>query len=207
MGYDLHITRTDDWAGNVGREISPDEWLAVVKADPELRLEPGNGPYFAAWRSASGDTGWLDWDAGNVAAKNPSPPLVLKMCQIAAVLSARVQGDDGEFYPDSLGCQGARPRSSSWYVNASGLLLVVTAIVLTTLMLRYPDRLTAPGNQLPLPFVLTFLAAWLLHIAGLVVTLALQGLLLLRERRVTRVGLGAVALGLIPVILLLVARR
>jgi hypothetical protein len=37
MGYELHITRREDWPDD-GPSISFDEWMAVVNADPELRL-------------------------------------------------------------------------------------------------------------------------------------------------------------------------
>ena len=101
MGYDLHITRADDWGDNVGHQITADEWLQLVAEDPELRLADYNGPYFALWsgRSKYPDP-WLDWLAGNIYSKNPDKALVQKMLQIAIRLGARVQGDDGEFYTD-----------------------------------------------------------------------------------------------------------
>jgi len=99
MGYDLHITRAPNWAENSGVEITTDEWLAVVEADPELSLAPQNGPYFVEWsgRSKNPDP-WLDWFAGNVYSKAPDSALLRKMVLLADRLGARVQGDDGEFY-------------------------------------------------------------------------------------------------------------
>src|SRR5688500_5284834 len=99
MGYDLHITRADDWAQNDGAEISAEEWLALVQSDPELTLEPGAGPYFARWSGPSRyPDPWLDWSEGNVNTKNPDSALLRKMVQLASRLGARVQGDDGELY-------------------------------------------------------------------------------------------------------------
>ncbi|MCA9419072.1 MAG: hypothetical protein KC917_22550 [Candidatus Omnitrophica bacterium] len=49
MGYDLHITRAEEWIYNEGREISKEEWLAYVESDPELSLVPKNGDCFTDW--------------------------------------------------------------------------------------------------------------------------------------------------------------
>jgi hypothetical protein len=43
-----------------------------------------------------GSLAWLDQDNGEVVAKNPDEEILRKMHQIAQVLDARVQGDDGE---------------------------------------------------------------------------------------------------------------
>jgi hypothetical protein len=93
MGYDLHIHRVDHWTDSGDRPITSAEWLAVVAGDPELHLDPANGPYFAVW-----DGAWFDWDDGRVSTKNPDRPKLAKMLSLAARLGARVQGDDGEFY-------------------------------------------------------------------------------------------------------------
>jgi hypothetical protein len=101
MGYDLHITRAEEWADNDRDQITVDEWLKVVEDDPELRLAGYNGPYFALWRGRSEyPDPWLDWYHGNVYSKSPDKAIVQKMLQIAEQLGARVQGDDGEFYED-----------------------------------------------------------------------------------------------------------
>lgn len=42
--------------------------------------------------------GALHWDQGLVSAKHPSNVLIAKMCELARLLEARVQGDDGEYY-------------------------------------------------------------------------------------------------------------
>jgi hypothetical protein len=61
MGYDLHITRAEEWSQNEGREIAAAEWLALVSNDPELKLAPRNGPHSAVWRPiGGGDLGWID---------------------------------------------------------------------------------------------------------------------------------------------------
>ena len=45
MGYDLRITRAVDWTSNRGLEISTEEWMAIVEADPDLAPDPAHGPY------------------------------------------------------------------------------------------------------------------------------------------------------------------
>ncbi len=68
MGYDLHITRKDDWANPEGPFITPDEWLALIASDSELEIyENGvNGPYFVEWQgSAENKEQWLDLDVEN----------------------------------------------------------------------------------------------------------------------------------------------
>ena len=47
MGWEIHITRADDWAESDQQPITTDEWLTLIDADPELVIDPrGNGPYF-----------------------------------------------------------------------------------------------------------------------------------------------------------------
>ena len=93
MGYDLHITRSTDWNHNTGHEIDSPEWLALVRDDPELNLDPSNGPNAVRWSST-----WFDWFEGNVFTTDPDRGAVAKMLQIAELLAGVVQGDNGEFY-------------------------------------------------------------------------------------------------------------
>jgi hypothetical protein len=90
----LRITRAVDWRANQGVEISLQEWLGVVADDPELAWDPANGPYAVRF----GGTRWLDWYEGNVFTTDPDHAAVSKMLGIAQLLSAAVQGDEGEFY-------------------------------------------------------------------------------------------------------------
>jgi hypothetical protein len=103
MGYDIHIIRSDDWSSiDAGQDITADEWLDYVSADPELTLAGYNGKYFALWSGHSGrEDRWFDWTDGRVHTKNPDASVVAKAIGIARALGARVQGDDREFYlPD-----------------------------------------------------------------------------------------------------------
>jgi hypothetical protein len=116
MGYELHITRGENWFDDEP-QITCEEWLAIVDADPDLRLdgfaeaELGDGsvlraedPTIAVWTAhpdAGMETLWISYSQGNIVVKGPDEPTRRKMWQIAQLLNARVQGDDGEFYgPD-----------------------------------------------------------------------------------------------------------
>lgn len=39
MGYDVHITRKDDWSDDHGPAVSLDEWLLYVESDATMRLD------------------------------------------------------------------------------------------------------------------------------------------------------------------------
>lgn len=108
MGYDLRITRSIDWTANQGQEITRAEWLALVEEDPELTLDPANGPYAARF----GTDGWFDWFEGNILTTDPDFAVVTKMMRLAERLSGIVQGDNGEFYDSANQWSRERPDVS-----------------------------------------------------------------------------------------------
>ena len=99
MGYDLHITRKKLWFDEEDPSIPFDHWQKVVQSDPELTpyLEASNDDQTRV-ASYIDQIGCLTWSEGEICAKNPNLPLVIKMVSIAAELQAHVQGDDGELY-------------------------------------------------------------------------------------------------------------
>jgi hypothetical protein len=119
MGYDVHITRKQNWSDKKGPEIPLAEWIAVVQSDREMRLDGyaetqvGDGKSLriekqglSVWTAYSrndedGNKAWFDFRLGNVVVKNPDAEILQKMWLLAQALSARVQGDDGEFYDAS----------------------------------------------------------------------------------------------------------
>ena len=106
MGYDVHITRKDDWSDAEGPEISIAEWLAVVEADPEMRLDRFAETRLSVWTAysqhdESGNKAWFLHHDGRVTVKNPDDEILRKMWSIAQTLSAKVQGDDMEIYDSS----------------------------------------------------------------------------------------------------------
>ncbi|HEY5746936.1 MAG TPA: hypothetical protein VIU12_12715 [Chryseolinea sp.] len=133
MGYDLHITRKEDWSDKDDlNEIKLTEWIDYVKGDKEMRLEGyaeakfGNGEVvgyenngLVVWTSYSksgqgGNYAWLDFGSGNVTVKNPDQEIINKMIDIAGLLNAKVQGDDGETYDTKKIIQEKKPWWKVW---------------------------------------------------------------------------------------------
>jgi hypothetical protein len=106
VGYDVHITRADEWSDNADAPISLDDWKAVAETEADLVADPRNGDGFFLARGLrdDGGDGWFDWYEGDVFTKDPDRPTLAKMLSLAARLNARVQGDEGELYrsPDDL---------------------------------------------------------------------------------------------------------
>ena len=116
MGYDVHITRKSEWFDREQLGISFDEWSSYLATDQSMRLEgvarttsPAGdeieikGPGIAVWLEYSGHKdnkmAWFNLSrSGNVIVKNPDPEILQKMWQVAQVLGAKVQGDEGEVY-------------------------------------------------------------------------------------------------------------
>jgi hypothetical protein len=99
MGVDFYITRAEFFADNDRDPISPEEWLAYVARDPELRLYPVNGPHYVLWSGPSAyEEPWLDWSQGNIITKWPDTALYRKMLSVAGKLGAQIQDDNGTVY-------------------------------------------------------------------------------------------------------------
>ncbi len=136
MGYDIHITRKENWFDEDGvNEIKLNEWTSYIASDSEMRLEDqasstnkiregikykNNG--LAVWTSYSkngleDNYAWFDYRAGNVTVKNPDEEIINKMIDIAGRVNAKVQGDDGETYEaktSSMNKQGAQVKRRWW---------------------------------------------------------------------------------------------
>jgi hypothetical protein len=92
-----------------------EEWLEYINDDKELELTNGNTdklseefqqqPGFCEWNDhptlkEPSFRPWFDYWKGTISTKNPDVHVISKMLQIASVLNARVQGDDGEIYTE-----------------------------------------------------------------------------------------------------------
>lgn len=115
MGYDLHITRKEEWFEEEGAQITLDEWKNFVNSSPDMRLdgyaeaETPNGILrvenegLAVWTGFSGQDKdqsmvWFDYSDGNIKVHNPDEEIIKKMYLIAVALNARVQGEECEVY-------------------------------------------------------------------------------------------------------------
>lgn len=138
MGYDLHITRKDDWSDEEGPTITPEEWLVVAQADPELTPtgdSSGGVPYFSY-----GNHGGLWYIEGELRCKSPDEPMIRKMSALAERLVANVQGDDGERYPKSLQIEEkTRQRNVRSFVIGYAMIFVFSCVgLLLAIFLIYP---------------------------------------------------------------------
>jgi|SRR6516162_525029 hypothetical protein len=131
MGYDVHITRAEEWSESETQPITFEEWRAYIASDPEMRLDGHaetrtpdgavirmEGEGLAVWvvwpDTSDGNLAWMDHRDGRIVVKNPDAAILAKMCAIAEKLGARVQGDEGELYPDEAGeTQDADPPGSA----------------------------------------------------------------------------------------------
>lgn len=117
MGYDVHITRKENWFDASGPTISIEEWEALIQSNQDMRLDGyasaivGDGSVLriknaglAVWTAAhpgggvSGNTAWFHFRQGNVVVKNPDSEILRKMWQLAQLLDSKVQGDECEVY-------------------------------------------------------------------------------------------------------------
>ena len=73
MGYDIHIHRGEEWSD----------------LPPAAEGAPDGGPVL------------FDFRGGRVVVANPDDATITRMVETARALSARVQGDEGEFYGES----------------------------------------------------------------------------------------------------------
>lgn len=99
MSVELYITRAEFWAQNDDCPITPEEWLAYIARDPELKLDKKHGKHFALWLGKSEyEEPWLDWSHGNISSKWPDTALFKKMLKVAKDLGAKIQDDEGNEY-------------------------------------------------------------------------------------------------------------
>jgi hypothetical protein len=117
MGYNLYITRRENWFDDdEPNSISLTEWADYLKVDNEIRSDnfaeatTQNGEHvrvetqgMSVWTKYSKDGvgdnhAWFWPNNGNILVKNPDIEIRNKMIDIAKQLNAKVQGDDGEIY-------------------------------------------------------------------------------------------------------------
>lgn len=116
MGYDVHITRKENWFDKSGADIGIDEWKALVLSDPDMRLDDdanvvvggdsvlridreGSAVWTAyAGTASSRNMAWFGFRRGNVVVKNPDRAILGKMWHLARKLDAKVQGEECEVY-------------------------------------------------------------------------------------------------------------
>ncbi|HSI86968.1 MAG: hypothetical protein ACAI35_02890 [Candidatus Methylacidiphilales bacterium] len=152
MGYNLYITRKQNWHDEEGEEITAEEWQRVAGADPAMRCD-GYGeattrdlfcpatirvesPGIWVWTAYSrhgkdGDMAWVEHepDNGCITTKNPDREIRRKLYELAQKLGATVQGEECEVY-DAEGYQIGVPKPQSDDEYPRSALPVYLGIVL-----------------------------------------------------------------------------
>lgn len=104
VGYDLHITRAEDWAEAADTPIAFAEWTTYAQSDARLSAsgtialrnhDPHEQPVYVL---SHADGPSIHWYQGDLVVTGASDADVEQLRPIADALDARVQGDDGEFY-------------------------------------------------------------------------------------------------------------
>lgn len=116
MGYDLYITRKDDWSDSEGPDITMDDWTEYLFIDASLEIDQKRAeavdPRVASHSKEATHTRWLEWpgripdedeawmwlEQGNIVASDPDADFRRKLFLIADGLGARLMGTDGETY-------------------------------------------------------------------------------------------------------------
>jgi hypothetical protein len=97
VSYDAHITRAPDWTVSDQVQIPLAEWSAVAAA---AGLIPTRQPglFYAQDARETGDDASFEWFDGAITVCAPDEVTLGKMIELADLLDAVVQGDDGETY-------------------------------------------------------------------------------------------------------------
>ena len=109
MGYELHVTRASHWSDSEDRPITFQEWIAFAHTSAALREEGrlaahgvASRPVFTWGGPGRGAVG-CHWSEGQVTLSGAHAPGVdlIGLADLAAELSAKLLGDDGERYTGS----------------------------------------------------------------------------------------------------------
>ena len=97
MSYDARITRAPDWAISDEVQIPLEEWSAVATSAGLIRARQP-GLFYAHDARETGDDASFEWADGAITVRAPDHVTLGKMIELANLLDAVVQGDDGEEY-------------------------------------------------------------------------------------------------------------
>lgn len=97
MSYDAHISRAPDWAISDEVQIPLEEWSAVALSAGLIPTRQA-GLFYAHDSRESGDDASFEWFEGAITVRAPDQVTLGRMVEIAELLDAVVQGDDGEEY-------------------------------------------------------------------------------------------------------------
>lgn len=93
MAYTIHITKKNHWIDEEPK-ITQEEWDTLMTNGV---LELVDDKKYDAW-DAKKDNLYFSFSKGNINCHPPDDASIQKIKEIASVIGAKVQGDDGEFY-------------------------------------------------------------------------------------------------------------
>jgi len=103
MSIYVYVTRKPDPLEDEGPDISEQEWIELIKSDPDLAIggPPGDHPrdprIYAVWASyPEGYPAWFALSAGSIEVKGIDDALLAKLRYFAAKLGARIVSEMGE---------------------------------------------------------------------------------------------------------------
>jgi hypothetical protein len=97
VSHDAHITRAPDWSISDEVQIPLDEWADVAAAAGMVATRTP-GVFYARDARESGDDATFEWRDGAITVEAPDRVTLARMIELAELLDAVVQGDDGEEY-------------------------------------------------------------------------------------------------------------
>jgi len=99
-GYDVHLTRKAHWSDDRGPKVTLEEWYAYVKGDKQIARDANNTENdFVVTVGHEVFPLWYVPSIGELRTTDPSPTALKKLIEIAKRINVKVQGDDGEIYP------------------------------------------------------------------------------------------------------------
>lgn len=103
MGYDLYITRAEEWFESESAPISQQEWEAFARGRSELRrsesIRDGDAPAYVWAELPDEETVAFFWSDGRIVLRGVTDESQASTVVIlAAALNANLIGDDGENY-------------------------------------------------------------------------------------------------------------
>lgn len=131
MGYDLYITRKEDWSDTDGPWITMNDWTEYLFIDKSLEIDRARAeavdPRVASRAKEPTHTRWLDWpdrepgvkeawmwlEQGNIVAPDLDISFRRKLFLIADSLDARLMNEDGVTY-DSSGNRATSLKRAWW---------------------------------------------------------------------------------------------
>ncbi|HEX7168334.1 MAG TPA: hypothetical protein VF230_15245 [Acidimicrobiales bacterium] len=100
MGYDLHLTRAEEWFDSELVPIPEPEWNAIARSALQVSTHYAAGEASPVYQfEDSADSPTMQWGHGQVTVWGAGETDIAALVALAERLDARLMGDDSETYP------------------------------------------------------------------------------------------------------------